>query len=151
MFLQPELRKPEAIMPNIYETLTSFVLPLIERQLLITLCARHHARSSQAPHACTTIPNPEIVPQSQEQVAALRPTAMSLIPDTALFLFPTGPHALAVHWPQAGAGIWNCRAVPLGYMVPFRKLSFHFQFPFFFLPAQRGCGGGEQVGTCFKV
>lgn len=67
---------------------------------------------------------------------------MSLIPDTALFLFPTGPHALAVHWPQAGAGSWNCRAVPLGYMVPFRKLSFHFQFPFIFFYLLR-----EDVGV----
>lgn len=83
-------------------------------------------------------------------MAALRPTAMSLIPDTALFLFPTGPHALAVHWPQAGAGIWNCRAVPLGYMVPFRKLSFHFQFPFIFFTCSERMWGWRTSGCLFQ-
>lgn len=138
-------------MPNIYETLTSFVLPLIERQLLITLCARHHARSSQAPHAPPyRIQRSSHNHRSKWQRWDRQPCLwsqtlrFSCSPQGPMRWLCTGPRRV----PASGIVVQS----PLAIWCPSGNFPSIFNFPlFFFLPAQRGCGGGEQVGACFKV
>lgn len=137
-------------MPNIYETLTSFVLPLIERQLLITLCARHHARSSQAPHAPPyRIQRSSHNHRSKWQRWDRQPCLwsqtlrFSCSPQGPMRWLCTGPRRV----PASGIVVQS----PLAIWCPSGNFPSIFNFPLFFLPAQRGCRGGEQVGACFKV